>query len=61
MTAQKLEEGICFSAYSSGQLDVFQHLVGAVVKLLLRGDVAEQVDDECQKQDSDKMNTTMLK
>ncbi len=48
LSAQELEEGVRFSVDSSGQLDLFHHLVGAVVKLLLCGYDAEQVDDECQ-------------
>lgn len=46
--AEVLEEGIRFPVHASGQLDLLHHLVGAVVKLLLGGDDAEQVDDESQ-------------
>lgn len=51
--AEVLEEGIRFSVHTSGQLDLFYHLVGAVVKLLLGRDDAEQVDDESKQQDGD--------
>ena len=51
--AEVLEEGIRFPVHASGQLNLLHHLVGAVVKLLLGGDDAEQVDDEGQQQDGD--------
>ena len=53
LSAQELEEGVRFSVDSSRQLDLLHHLVGTVVKLLLCGDDAEQVDDECQQQYGD--------
>lgn len=51
--AEVLEEGIRFPVHPSGQLNLLHHLVGTVVKLLLGGDDAEQVDDEGQQQDGD--------
>lgn len=50
--AEVLEEGIRFPVHASGQLNLLHHLVDAVVKLLLGGDDAEQIDDESKQQDS---------
>lgn len=51
--ATVLEQGVRLSIGAAGELDLLHHLVGAVVELLLRGDDAEQVDDEGQQQDGD--------
>ena len=46
--AEELEQGFRLSVNPPGELDLFHHLVGAVVELLFGGDNAEQVDDEGQ-------------
>lgn len=52
--AEELEQGFRLSVNPPGELDLFHHLVGAVVELLFGGDNAEQVDDEGKQQDSNK-------
>ena len=53
LCAEELEEGVRFPIDAARELYLLYHLVGAVVKLLLGGDDAEQVDDEGQQQDGD--------
>ncbi len=48
-----MEQGIGLHIGAARELDLLHHLVGAVVELLLRGDDAEQVDDEGQQQYGD--------
>ena len=48
--AEVLEQGLSLAIGAAGELDLFHHLVGAVIKLLLGGDDAEQVDDESEQQ-----------
>ncbi len=48
--AEELEQLLCLIIDASRKLYLLYHLVGTMVKLLLRGDDGEQVDDEGNQQ-----------
>lgn len=52
--AEKKEKFLRFRIDTAGQLDLFYHLVGAVVQFLFRGDNGKQVNDKSQQQYGDK-------
>lgn len=59
---EKAEKFLRFRIDTAGQLDLFYHLVGAVVQFLFCGDDGKQVNDESQQQygDKDKNNGTEI-
>lgn len=52
--AEEIKQLICLCVDAAGELDLLGHLVRSVVQLLLRGDDAKQVDDECKQDDRNK-------
>ncbi len=50
LRTEELKKLVCFTVDSSGELDLFHHLVCTVVQLLFGGDDAEQVQDESQQE-----------
>ena len=54
LRTEELKKLVCFTVDSSGELDLFHHLVCTVVQFLLGGDNAEQVQDKCQQEHRDK-------
>lgn len=50
LRTEELKKLVCFPVDSSGELDLFHHLVCTVIQLLFGGDDAEQVQDESQQE-----------
>ena len=53
LPGEEMEELIRLRIDAAGELNLFHHLVGAVIELLFGRDDTKQIDDEGQQQDSD--------
>ena len=53
LRTQKFKQLIGLVVDAAGKLNLFDHLIGSMVKFLLGGNDAEQVNNEGQQQDSD--------